>query len=74
MVKSKYLILYFHASGEDIKIAHGLLNFLRNSYQASVIAMEYKGYSIYQGSTKSEIIIDDAHTVYDYLCKKMGFK
>ena len=36
--------------------------------------MEYKGYSIYQGTTKSETVIDDARAVYDYLCKKMGFK
>ena len=53
MVASKYLIMYFHASGEDIKTAHGLLNYLRNSYQVNVLAMEYPGYSIYKGSVSA---------------------
>jgi hypothetical protein len=39
MVGSKYLIMYFHASGEDIKNSYGLLNYIRNSYQVNVIAM-----------------------------------
>ena len=33
MVGSKYLLLYFHASGEDIKLSHKLLDLLRNLYQ-----------------------------------------
>jgi hypothetical protein len=51
MVESKYLLIYFHSAGEDIKQAHGLLNYMRNSYQANVIAMEYPGYGIYAGSS-----------------------
>jgi hypothetical protein len=54
MVNSKYLIIYFHSSGEDIKNAHALLNYIRNSYQANVLAMEYPGYSIYKGSASAE--------------------
>ena len=53
MVKSKYLILYFHSSGEDIKAARGLLDHIRNLYQCNVLAMEYPGYSIYKGSPNS---------------------
>lgn len=34
MVNSHYLLLYFHASGEDVKLAHNLLNNLRNYLQA----------------------------------------
>jgi hypothetical protein len=33
LVSSRYLILYFHSSGEDIKLSHGLANHLRNLYQ-----------------------------------------
>lgn len=53
MVGSKYLIIYFHASGEDIKTSKGLLNYIRNSYQVNVLAMEYPGYSIYKGSANA---------------------
>lgn len=64
MVNSKYLLVYFHSSGEDIKLSHGLLNYIRNSYQINVVAMEYPGYSIYKGSPNSETIDQDARTVY----------
>lgn len=33
MVGSRYLLLYFHSSGEDIKLCHGMLDLLRNLYQ-----------------------------------------
>lgn len=74
MVGSKYLFLYFHASGEDIKVAYGLLNYIRNSYQANVLAMEYPGYSLYGGSTDSQIINKNARVVYEYAVKKLGFQ
>ena len=74
MVGSKYLILYFHSSGEDIKTAYGLLNYLRNSYQANVLAMEYPGYSIYKGSANSKQVNEDARTIYEYAIKKLGFQ
>lgn len=33
MVGSKYLLIYFHASGEDIGLSRKLLDLLRNLYQ-----------------------------------------
>jgi len=74
MVNSKYLVIYFHASSEDIKSAHGLLNYIRNSYQVNVLAMEYPGYSIYKGSASSEEINKDAKVVYDFAMKKLGYQ
>ncbi len=74
MVNSKYLIMYFHASGEDIKTAHGLCNYLRNSYQANVIAMEYPGYTIFKGSVSAQEVNRNAQIVYDFVVKKLGFQ
>ena len=74
MVHSKYLFLYFHASGEDIKLAHKFLNYVRNSYQANILAMEYPGYSIFPGSPDSNKINDNARVVYDFAVKKLGFQ
>jgi len=37
MVESKYLILYFHASGEDIKLCKKMLDLMRNLYQVRAI-------------------------------------
>ena len=74
LVSSRYLILYFHSSGEDIKLSYGLANHLRNLYQINVVVVEYPGYSIYKGSPKVERVREDAFTVYDYLITKAGFK
>jgi pimeloyl-ACP methyl ester carboxylesterase len=74
MVNSKYLLLYFHASGEDIKSAHTLLNYIRNSYQINVLAMEYPGYSIYKGSVSAEEINKNAKLVYEFVTGKFGFQ
>lgn len=81
MVNSKYLLLYFHASGEDIKLSHSLLNQIRNFFQVlltllkiNVIAMEYPGYSIYKGKTSSDVIKEDAALIYSYVTNKLGFK
>lgn len=71
LVNSRYVILYFHSSGEDIKLSHGLANHLRNLYQVrcksiqiNVVVMEYPGYSVYKGSPKVDRVNDDAFTVY----------
>ena len=74
MVNSKYLILYFHASGEDIKNSQGLLNYIRNSYQVNVMAMEYPGYSIYKGSTSSAQVNLNARIVYNFVTTQLGFQ
>lgn len=74
MVNSKYLVLYFHSSGEDIKTAYSLLNYIRNSYQVNVISMEYPGYSIYKGSSSSQQACQDAKVVYDFIISKLGFQ
>lgn len=73
MVESKYLLIYFHSAGEDIKQAHGLLNYMRNSYQANVIAMEYPGYGIYAGSSDGQRVNQDARVLYDFCIRELGF-
>lgn len=42
MVKSEYILIYFHASGEDIKLCKGFLNHLRNSYQVPLFIKKDK--------------------------------
>jgi pimeloyl-ACP methyl ester carboxylesterase len=73
MVESEYLMLYLHASGEDIVNSYGLLNHLRNSFQINIIAMEYPGYSFYAESTNSELVQFNARYLYQFLVEKMGF-
>jgi hypothetical protein len=81
IVRSEYILIYFHASGEDIKLCYKLMNHLRNSYQVkipiilqiNVLAMEYPGYSIHKGKPKTEIVNQEAKIVYDFVKDKLGF-
>ena len=36
MVQSRYLVMYFHASGEDIRLCHSMCDLLRNLYQVVI--------------------------------------
>lgn len=67
------LMVYFHGNGEDIT---GCYNFLRNlcfHLNMSVLAVEYPGYSVYEGIASSEQIEKDACTVVSFLCDRIGF-
>lgn len=44
---SKRLILFFHANGEDITTAYEFLKMVNYESKFSILAMEYRGYSIY---------------------------
>lgn len=74
MVNSKYLVVYFHSAGEDMKLSYKLVDLIRNLYQVNVLVMEYPGYSIYAGKSNSEVIRNDAEWVYKYMVNKVGFK
>ena len=66
---SSKLLIYFHGNAEDVGLACELLDYIRSLLRVHVLAIEYPGYGIYDGSPDSEQIINDAETVYDYLTK-----
>ena len=67
------ILLHFHGNAEDINLTADLLKLLRVSLNIHVIAMEYKGYGIYNGSTNSDSILQDAETVFSYLTSALNF-
>jgi acetyl esterase/lipase len=66
-------MLYFHGNGEDLTGCHTFLKHLSTYTQISVLAVEYPGYSLYEGSPSSESIENDGREVMDFLCHQIGF-
>jgi abhydrolase domain-containing protein 17 len=68
------LMLYFHGNGEDLAGCHGFLRHLSAYTQVSVLAVEYPGYSFYEGTPSSEGIESDGREVLEFLRDQLGFE
>jgi esterase/lipase len=69
---NKNYCLHFHGNAEDIFVARDISNNIRESLNMNMIIVEYPGYSVYKEEKKSEKILSDALTVYDYLTEKLN--
>lgn len=61
------VLLYFHGNAEDLGITFGFLKMLRDCLGVSIIAMEYRGYGIYNEDKSSDGLLIDALSVYDFI-------
>jgi len=66
------VLLYFHGNAEDLGITYHYLTMLRDILQVRIIAMEYRGYGLYQEDKSSDGLLIDSLVVYDYIHKEMG--
>lgn len=64
---SSKILIYFHGNAEDIGVSKELLDYVRSLLRIHVIAVEYPGYGVYQGSPDANQIMIDAEIVLDYL-------
>ena len=78
-ISSEHLILYFHSNAEDIISVYDFIRLIHNHTGQSILAIEYPGYSFYQGSKDNKIETDraslienDALKVMEYL-RKIGY-
>ena len=64
--RSKQIILFFHANGEDLGTSYALSDYIRTALDISLLAIEYPGYGVYvdQGGPSEEKILRDAEIVY----------
>jgi len=46
--------LYFHGNAEDIGLASELLEYVRSLLRVHVLAIEYPGYGVYDGTPDAE--------------------
>jgi abhydrolase domain-containing protein 17 len=64
---SSKILIYFHGNAEDIGLATELLDYVRSLLRVHVLAVEYPGYGIYDGTPDAAQIQIDADYVYFYL-------
>lgn len=60
-------MIFFHANGEDISSAYEFLKMVNLETKYPILAMEYRGYSIYEGDTNPKNIETDAARVMEFL-------
>lgn len=74
--KCDKIILYFHANYEDLGNCNDFLNSIANHNRINILAVEYKGYGIYDygSNCSAEDILKDADIVYNFLINVMKIK
>ncbi len=68
------ILLFFHGNAEDVGIAAELLDYLRSMLMVHVLAVEYPGYGVYNGTPDAGQIYRDAEAVFDYLVRVHGIR
>ena len=66
---SNKLVIFFHGNGEDLGTNYSFTDRLRTEIQASVLAVEYPNYGVYEDpdGASEEKILRDAETVYHFV-------
>ena len=67
--RSRQLILYFHANGEDLGSSYSMCDHLRTALELNVLAMEYPSYGVYKDDEgpSEDKILKDAELVYNFI-------
>lgn len=65
-------VLFFHGNGEDINNSLELCSHICDQLYCHVIAMEYPGYSCFQGTPSEDTILKNAMTVYKYMINQLN--
>lgn len=72
---TRMTLVYFHSNAEDITMLESLCEYIRDSLNCSVFAMEYAGYSLHsQIQTSVEAICKDAENLIHFLRKTLELK
>lgn len=60
------MLVYFHGNAEDIGYNYDFTSDLRRYLKVNVLAVEYPGYGVYEGSPNADQILADADSVYEF--------
>lgn len=72
---SSKLVIFFHCNGEDLAEALPTCRQIAATLNVNFVAVEYPGYSVYQGrETNEENILKDAEAVVEYMLEKLGIE
>ena len=75
---SQKVLIYFHGNAEDVILSVGIIDAISLYCEASVIGMEYPGYSVYKkrqnGGPSEDKIKEDAEYLYKFCLQDMGIQ
>ncbi len=69
---ARFSILFCHGNGEDVSNLADELDFLRQNYQANVLAFDYRGYGHSQGRPFEAGVLADAEAAQRWLAQRTG--
>lgn len=67
--KTDKILVYFHGNSEDLGGAYQFLQYFQFRMEVHIIAVEYPGYGVYQGSPSEQAVINDAIRVIEFVQK-----
>lgn len=68
------VLLYCHGNGENVSYLADFLRYLRQRYQLTVFAFDYRGYGRSEGSPHEQGVLRDAEAAQRWLADREGIK
>mmetsp|Transcript_20474 Transcript_20474/g.36771 ORF Transcript_20474/g.36771 Transcript_20474/m.36771 type:complete len:468 (+) Transcript_20474:102-1505(+) len=68
---ARFVFIYFHANAEDLGLSYSFCKILRDLFQVHVLAVEYPGYGICQGTADEAGIIANARAAMEFVTKTL---
>jgi uncharacterized protein len=72
--QSKAVILYCHGNGTHVAYMAEFLAEMRDEFQASIFAFDYRGYGRSEGKPAEKGILEDAEAAQEWLAKRAGIE
>lgn len=72
-VHARFLIVYFHGNGEDLGSCYTFCNILRDLFQVHMLAVEYPGYGLCEGTTTEAGIMANASAVMRFVTSTLSW-
>ncbi len=68
----KAILMFAHGNGAHLGFLGEYLQALRDDYQCTVFAFDYRGYGKSEGRTTGKGVLIDAHAAHAWLCERTG--
>jgi uncharacterized protein len=72
--RPKAVILYCHGNGTHVAFHAEFLAWMRNEFQVSIFAFDYRGYGRSAGTPSEKGILEDAEAAQEWLARRAGIQ
>ena len=67
-------VLICHGNGENVAVMAGFLRSMRDEFDVSIFAFDYRGYGLSEGSPHEAGVIADGHAAQAWLARRAGIE